>query len=97
MILVWHDINSDSFGAYFCWLSNYSKQNLAIELSSSPNIHSVPPAGLMVGTSSNVPLLARVYLELGNWQWALSPGLDDDSIQGGQFHESSDFFFQKEI
>ncbi|EEF44131.1 fkbp-rapamycin associated protein, putative [Ricinus communis] len=56
-------------------------QNLAIELSSSPNIHSVPPSGLMSGTSSNVPLLARVYLELGNWQWALSPGLDDDSIQ----------------
>ncbi|KAJ0760716.1 putative non-specific serine/threonine protein kinase [Helianthus annuus] len=26
--------------------------------------------------------MARVYLKLGLWQWALSPGLDDDSIQG---------------
>lgn len=34
------------------------------------------------GRSSTVPLLARVCLELGTWQWALSPGLDDDSIQG---------------
>ncbi|XP_050232506.1 serine/threonine-protein kinase TOR isoform X2 [Mercurialis annua] len=56
-------------------------QNLAIEISSYPNIHSAPATGLMSGTSSNVPLLARVYLELGNWQWSLSPGLDDDSIQ----------------
>lgn len=29
-----------------------------------------------------VPLLARVYLKLGTWQWALSSGLDDVSIQG---------------
>ncbi|KDP44557.1 hypothetical protein JCGZ_16390 [Jatropha curcas] len=56
-------------------------QNLVIELSSSPNIHSVAPTSLMGGTSSNVPLLARVYLELGSWQWTLSPGLDDESIQ----------------
>lgn len=28
------------------------------------------------------PLIARVYLKLGTWQWALSPGLDDESIQG---------------
>ena len=26
--------------------------------------------------------MVRVYLKLGAWQWALSPGLDDDSIQG---------------
>ncbi|KAG8650537.1 serine/threonine-protein kinase TOR isoform X2 [Manihot esculenta] len=56
-------------------------QNLAIELSSSPNIHSIAPTGLFSSSSSNAPLLARVYLELGSWQWALSPGLDDDSIQ----------------
>lgn len=29
-----------------------------------------------------VSLLSRVYLKLGTWQWALSPGLDDVSIQG---------------
>lgn len=32
--------------------------------------------------SGGVPLLARVYLTLGTWKRALSPGLDDDSIQG---------------
>jgi hypothetical protein len=42
------------------------------------------------GTSANhatmsnagVPLIARVYLTLGSWKRALSPALDDDSIQG---------------
>ncbi|XP_042007638.1 serine/threonine-protein kinase TOR-like [Salvia splendens] len=29
---------------------------------------------------SSVSLIARVYLKLGTWQWALSPVLDDDSI-----------------
>ncbi|PON55167.1 Serine/threonine protein kinase [Parasponia andersonii] len=55
-------------------------QNLAIELSSSTSIQ-VAPMGLMSGNSSSIPLIARVYLELGSWQWALSPGLDDGSIQ----------------
>lgn len=32
--------------------------------------------------SSGAPLVARIYLRLGTWKWALSPGLDDDSIQG---------------
>ncbi|VFQ96023.1 unnamed protein product [Cuscuta campestris] len=32
-------------------------------------------------TNSSPPLIARVYLILGTWKWALSPGLDDDSIQ----------------
>ncbi|EXB61547.1 Serine/threonine-protein kinase TOR [Morus notabilis] len=50
-------------------------QNLAIELSSAMS------TGLMSCTSSGVPLLARVYRKLGIWQWALSPGLDDESIQ----------------
>ncbi|GJT57980.1 serine/threonine-protein kinase TOR isoform X2 [Tanacetum coccineum] len=37
------------------------------------------PTGL-VGVS-NVSLMAHVYLKLGTWQWALSPGLGDESIQ----------------
>ncbi|KAB2095069.1 hypothetical protein ES319_A01G009900v1 [Gossypium barbadense] len=57
-------------------------QNLARELSISPNIQSIPSTASMNGTSANVPLLARVYLKLGAWQWTLSsPGLDDDSIR----------------
>ncbi|KAL7199558.1 hypothetical protein ACSBR2_021782 [Camellia fascicularis] len=54
-------------------------QDLAIEISTSPNIEPVTSTGLL--GVSNVPLLAQVYLELGTWQWALSPGLDDDSIE----------------
>lgn len=57
-------------------------QNLARELSSSPNIQSISSTALMSGTSANVALLARMYLKLGAWQWTLSPGLDEDSIQG---------------
>ncbi|KAK8706592.1 hypothetical protein V6N13_050150 [Hibiscus sabdariffa] len=56
-------------------------QNLARELSICPNIQSIQSTALMSGTSANVPLLARVYLKLGAWQWTLSPGLDDNSIQ----------------
>ncbi|XP_017970870.1 PREDICTED: serine/threonine-protein kinase TOR [Theobroma cacao] len=56
-------------------------QNLARELSSSPNIQSISSTALMSGTSANVALLARMYLKLGAWQWTLSPGLDEDSIQ----------------
>ncbi|KAM1650754.1 hypothetical protein ACFXTH_003293 [Malus domestica] len=56
-------------------------QNLAIELSSPPSIQPVTPTGLMSSSSPSVPLIARVYLKLGVWNWALSPGLDDDSIQ----------------
>ncbi|XP_038877543.1 serine/threonine-protein kinase TOR isoform X1 [Benincasa hispida] len=56
-------------------------QVLSRELSSSPIIQPVKPSSLSSGRSSTVPLLARVCLELGTWQWALSPGLDDDSIQ----------------
>jgi hypothetical protein len=63
---------------------------LSAQLSASSNNY-----GGMLVTSSNasnvgVPLLARVYLKLGTWKRALSPGLDDSSIQG---KESSDFFF----
>ncbi|KAL9404656.1 hypothetical protein Peur_001628 [Populus x canadensis] len=56
-------------------------QDLAIELSSAPNMQSITPIGLMGSTGQNVHLLARVYRTLGAWQWTLSPGLDDDSIQ----------------
>ncbi|KAK0607667.1 hypothetical protein LWI29_018339 [Acer saccharum] len=56
-------------------------QILAMELSSAPVIQSVTPSGLTSGATTNVPLIARVYLRLGIWQWALSPGLDDESIQ----------------
>ncbi|XP_076915399.1 serine/threonine-protein kinase TOR-like [Bidens hawaiensis] len=54
-------------------------QHLALELSSSSGIQSSTPTGI-VG-APNVSLMARVYLKLGIWQWALSPGLDDDPIQ----------------
>lgn len=57
-------------------------QNLARELSISPNIQLIQSTALMSGTSANVPLPARVYLKLGAWKWTLTPGLDDDSIQG---------------
>ncbi|CAN0880168.1 Serine/threonine-protein kinase TOR [Linum grandiflorum] len=53
-------------------------QSLAIELSSAQSVASV---GSLSTTSGYAPLLARVYLRLGSWQWALSPGLDDESIQ----------------
>ncbi|XP_068316986.1 serine/threonine-protein kinase TOR-like [Pyrus communis] len=56
-------------------------QNLAVELSSRPSIQPVTPSGLMSSSSLSVPLVARVHLILGDWNWALSPGLDDDSIQ----------------
>ncbi|XP_019183667.1 PREDICTED: serine/threonine-protein kinase TOR isoform X1 [Ipomoea nil] len=32
-------------------------------------------------TNASAPLISRVYLILGIWKWALSPGLDEDSIQ----------------
>ncbi|GKC70478.1 hypothetical protein Tco_1116361 [Tanacetum coccineum] len=28
----------------------------------------------------------RVYLKLGTWKWALSPGLDDEYIQGSHYN-----------
>lgn len=52
-----------------------------MEISSSTNIQGAQ-VSIMSGNTSSVPLLARAYLRLGIWQWALSPGLDDDSIQG---------------
>ncbi|KAF4382019.1 hypothetical protein CsatB_005984 [Cannabis sativa] len=55
-------------------------QNLALELSTSTSIQ-VAQASLMPGNSSSIPLIARVYLKLGEWQWALFPVLDDETIQ----------------
>ena len=45
---------------------------------------SFPGTSASLATMSNagVPLIARVYLTLGSWKRALSPALDDDSIQG---------------
>lgn len=43
------------------------------------------PPGLpasLVSSSPCIPLIARVYLKLGTWHWALSPALDDETIQG---------------
>ncbi|XP_042517087.1 serine/threonine-protein kinase TOR isoform X2 [Macadamia integrifolia] len=56
-------------------------QDLARELSATPNISVGTSNGLVSSSSPGVPLLARVYLKLGTWQRALSLGLDDDSIQ----------------
>ncbi|KAK7366496.1 hypothetical protein VNO80_08487 [Phaseolus coccineus] len=56
-------------------------QNLAMELSSVPNIQPVTPSSFTSGLNPSVPLLARVYLNLGSWQWSLSPGLVDESIK----------------
>ncbi|KAI4295808.1 hypothetical protein L6164_035812 [Bauhinia variegata] len=56
-------------------------QNLAVEVSSMPSIQPVTPSGFSTGANPSIPLLARIYLELGTWQWALFPGLDDDAIQ----------------
>jgi len=53
-----------------------------MELSSAPNIQPVTPSSFTNGLNLSVPLLARVYLNLGSWQWSLSPGLVDESIKG---------------
>ncbi|XP_057450319.1 serine/threonine-protein kinase TOR isoform X2 [Lotus japonicus] len=56
-------------------------QNLTMELSSIPHIQPITPSGFTSGSVPSVPLLARVYLNLGSWQWSLSPGLVDESIK----------------
>ncbi|XP_047147730.1 serine/threonine-protein kinase TOR isoform X1 [Vigna umbellata] len=56
-------------------------QNLSMELSSAPNIQPVNPSSFTSGLNPSIPLLARVYLNLGSWQWSLSPGLVDESIK----------------
>lgn len=59
---------------------NMMSKDLAMDLSRTAALQPVMQNGLVA--SSGVPLVARVYLRLGTWKWALSPGLDDDSIQG---------------
>ncbi|CAJ1924927.1 unnamed protein product [Sphenostylis stenocarpa] len=56
-------------------------QNLAMELSTAPSIQPVTPSSFTSGLNPSVPLLARVYLNLGSWQWSLFPGLVDESIK----------------
>ncbi|KAL1534483.1 non-specific serine/threonine protein kinase [Salvia divinorum] len=53
-------------------------KDLALDLSRT-NVHQ-PTTQSGIPGCSNVSLIARVYLKLGTWQWALSPVLDDDSI-----------------
>ncbi|XP_074572810.1 serine/threonine-protein kinase TOR [Curcuma longa] len=55
-------------------------QDLTLQLVST-NAHSVTPIVPGNASNSSIPLLARAYLQLGNWKRALSPVLDDDSIQ----------------
>ncbi|XP_042392379.1 serine/threonine-protein kinase TOR-like [Zingiber officinale] len=55
-------------------------QDLTLQLAST-NAHSMTPIVPGNAPNSSIPLLARAYLKLGTWKRALSPGLDDDSIQ----------------
>ncbi|EYU37539.1 hypothetical protein ABFS82_02G047600 [Erythranthe guttata] len=54
-------------------------KDLAMDLARTPSLQQTTQCGIL--GSSSMPLVARVYLKLGTWQWALSPGLDDESIQ----------------
>ncbi|KAI3445863.1 hypothetical protein Pfo_002528 [Paulownia fortunei] len=54
-------------------------KDLAMDLSRTPVLQQTMQSG--ISGCSTMPLVARVYLKLGTWQWALFPGLDDDSIQ----------------
>ncbi|CAN4107821.1 unnamed protein product [Withania somnifera] len=54
-------------------------QELAMDVSRTATLQPVIQNAIV--PSSGVPLVARIYLRLGTWKWALSPGLDDDSIQ----------------
>lgn len=56
-------------------------QDLSVELAEMANVAPGMSVGSANASRSGVPLLARVYLTLGDWQWSLSPGLDDGSIQ----------------
>ncbi|XP_047947439.1 serine/threonine-protein kinase TOR-like isoform X2 [Salvia hispanica] len=53
-------------------------KDLALDLSRTPVHQPITQSGIL--GCSNVSLIARVYLKLGTWQWALSSVLDDDSI-----------------
>ncbi|KAK4476961.1 hypothetical protein RD792_016131 [Penstemon davidsonii] len=49
-------------------------KDLAMDLSRTPVLQQAQPVMLC---SSNIPLVARVCLQLGTWQWALSPEILD--------------------
>lgn len=36
------------------------------------------------GTSSAVPLMARIHLKLGAWKWRMNSNLDEESMIQGQ-------------
>ncbi|CAA7396540.1 unnamed protein product [Spirodela intermedia] len=55
-------------------------QDLSLQLAASADFYSGNPSGPSI-SGADAPLLARVYLKLGTWQWTLSPGLDDGSIE----------------
>lgn len=60
----------------YSWL-----QDLAVQLELSPNTYSMTPVNSSGAPNVCVPLIARVYMRLGTWRRALSPGLDDEAIQ----------------
>lgn len=56
-----------------------------MQLANSTNDYSgIPLSTSAVSSRERVPLLAKVYLRLGTWKRALSPGLDDESIRGNE-------------
>ncbi|KAJ3676103.1 hypothetical protein LUZ60_003515 [Juncus effusus] len=57
-------------------------QELSVQLASSPSGYGGTVAmSSAISCSERIPFIAKVYLKLGTWKRALSPGLDDDSIQ----------------
>lgn len=61
-------------------------QDLSVELAEDAHslgsmyLYPIATSSSVSPSSSGVPLLARIYKKLGMWQWALNPGLDEDSI-----------------
>ncbi|XXG56788.1 hypothetical protein AAC387_Pa03g4113 [Persea americana] len=55
-------------------------QELSIKLAEMANVSPGASSGSANTSGLGVPLLARVYLKLGTWQWALSQGLEEESI-----------------
>ncbi|PKA52215.1 Serine/threonine-protein kinase TOR [Apostasia shenzhenica] len=56
-------------------------QDLALQIASNGSAFSGASGSPINPSNAGVPLLARVYLKLGTWQRALTPSLDDESIQ----------------
>ncbi|XP_006654171.1 serine/threonine-protein kinase TOR [Oryza brachyantha] len=56
-------------------------QDLSVQLATTTNSYSGILGSQIATSNAGVPLIARVYLTLASWKRALSPGLDDDSIQ----------------